>query len=369
MNPKTIQVLVVDDSAVVRGLLNRSLEGEADYEVAGSVRHGEDALLWLQRHHADVMLLDVEMPVMDGLTTLKCVQQLYPELPVIMVSAVTESGAESTLQALAMGAVACVAKPHAQNTAACVAQLATELVPLIRELVGSGPQRPQKSSSRSGSVSNRTTQPVSVVRPQTRDHNEPFHPEVIVIGSSTGGPRALSDVLVSIPSSVDLPILIVQHMPPMFTPMLAKHLSTDSGRPGQEARNGEALQEGTIYVAPGDWHVELSRHEGRLFTQLHQGPAEHFCRPSVNPLFRSAAACCRSSVLAIMLTGMGSDGLEGTEDIRAAGGYVIAQDEASSVVWGMPGAIVNAGLADQILPLDRIGPCVSEMLRQLEVVS
>lgn len=349
-----VRILVVDDSAVVRGLLNRALSDEHDLSVVGSVRHGEDALSWLKRHEADIMLLDVEMPVMDGLTTLKHVQTLHPELNVVMVSSQTNSGADSTLQALAQGAVACVAKPVAQNTAACVAQLATDLKPLLRELAGSRPRRSGSvTTQRAAADANNEYQP---------SHHSAVPPEVLVVGASTGGPQALSTFLTSLPRTIDIPIVIVQHMPPMFTATLAVHLSKDCGRPGQEAEQGQLLQPDHLYIAPGEWHVELSRNGGELYSHLHQGPPEHFCRPSVNPLFRSAAECCGAATLAVMLTGMGSDGLEGTRDIKGFGGRVIAQDEPSSVVWGMPGAIARENLADQVLPLSRIGDAVAEIV-------
>ena len=361
MNNSAVRILIVDDSAVVRGLISRALANEPDLTVAGSVRHGEDALSWLQKHDADVMLLDVEMPVMDGLTTLKCVQTMHPELDVVMVSSQTVSGAESTLHALAQGALACIAKPVAQNTAACVAQLSMDLVPLLRELskpgrADSGPHVTSGAGSAKGQLAGRTERPRNTI------------PEVLVVGASTGGPQALTAFLTALPDSFDLPTVIVQHMPPMFTATLAAHLSKDCGRPGQEASQGQRLDPGSIYVAPGDWHVELSRSGSDLYSHLHQGRPEHFCRPSVNPLFRSAAEHCGSATLAVMLTGMGSDGLEGTQEIRRAGGYVIAQDEASSVVWGMPGAIVREELANEVLPVNAIGRAVGDVVQAGERV-
>ena len=188
-------------------------------------------------------------------------------------------------------------------------------------------------------------------------------PDVLVIGASTGGPRALEQVLVDIPTTFGIPILIVQHMPAMFTPMLARHLMQDTGHPCQEGADGAEVKKGHVYVAPGDLHMELRQSRGRLTLKLTQEAAEHFCRPSVNPLFRSAARVCGENVLALMLTGMGSDGLEGTGDIVRAGGYVIAQDEESSTVWGMPGAIARAGLTHQVLPLSAIGTTIAELCR------
>jgi two-component system chemotaxis response regulator CheB len=217
------------------------------------------------------------------------------------------------------------------------------------------PPVPKVSRSSPGTTVRR---PPQCALPRPKPAARSFSPEIIVIGSSTGGPRALQEVIQRIPTHVDAPILIAQHMPPMFTPILAEHLMNDCGRPAQEGGHNTPVLPGCIYVAPGDFHMELYRRDGQLFTQLNQNEPEHFCRPSVNPLFRSAAELFPGGVLAIMLTGMGEDGIEGTRDVRAANGYVIAQDEASSVVWGMPGAVARADLAQQILPVDLIGPAV-----------
>ncbi len=346
MTNSPVRVLVCDDSAVARGLLARALETDAQIEVVGSVMHGGAALTWLEKHDADVMVCDIQMPVMDGLETLERLNVDYPDLPVIIVSSFTDDGAEASVAALKLGAAACVVKPSTGNAARNVEQLSAELRPLVLEVTRS---------------SQRMT-PVSAPRcslPRRRPLNvHEFSPELIVIGSSTGGPRALQDVIQRIPSDVDAPILIAQHMPPMFTPILAEHLQQDCSRPAQEARHNEPVLPGHIYVAPGDYHLELHRHDRQLMSRLTKNEPEHFCRPSVNPLFRSAARLFPGGVLAIMLTGMGEDGIEGTREVRDADGYVIAQDEASSVVWGMPGAVVRADLAQQILPVDQIGSTV-----------
>ena len=338
-----IKVMVVDDSAVVRGLLVRTLSGDAEICIVGTAMHGEAALRQLRKQPADVVVLDVEMPVMDGLTALPLILREFPDTRVIMASSLTQEGAEPTVRALALGAAGCIAKPVADNVSTAVDILAAELLPLVKALA-----RPAAQV--------KTAQPVSasVAPPRARK----ILPDAIVIGSSTGGPNALSQVLSQLSRDVTCPILIAQHMPPAFTPILAKHLEKDSGRPAQEGIDGGRIERGCIYVAPGNFHMTIDRADGCLVTRLNQEPPEHYCRPSVNPLFRSAAAWYGNRMLAVMLTGMGDDGIEGTREIAWRGGTVIAQDEASSVVWGMPGAVVRAGLAHEILPLGEIAAAI-----------
>ena len=333
--------MVVDDSAVVRGLLVRALSNDPEIAVAATAMHGEAALRQLRTHLIDVVVLDVEMPVMDGLTALSNIQRDFPSTRVIMASSLTKEGAEPTVRALALGAAACIAKPVAASLSEGIEKLAAELVPLVKAL--------------GRATSADTTGPYCPL-PRTTTFRQPRKvlPEVIVIGSSTGGPNALSKVMTSLSDEVACPILIVQHMPPTFTPMLARHLASDSGRPCQEAVDGGPIERRRIYVAPGDFHMEITKSGNRMVTMLSQGPPQHYCRPSVNPLFLSAAMWYGNRVLAVMLTGMGDDGIEGTREIVDRGGTVIAQDEATSVVWGMPGAVVRDGLADEVLPLDDI---------------
>lgn len=353
MSPERIRVLIVDDSAVIRGLLSRALETDSEIVVAGTAMHGDLALTFLRRNHIDVVLLDVEMPVMDGLTTLRHIQREFPHVRVVMASSLTQKGAQTTVEALAAGAAGCIAKPQARSAAESVDELVRELVPLVKAL-GCQPNFARPSAPV------RNVAPVAPKPPS-------IPPQVLVIGSSTGGPNALHEVLSMLPADFPLPILIVQHMPPMFTPMLAKHLAKDSGRPCAEAVHGAPIERGRTYVAPGDYHVTIEKRD-RMVMLLNHAPAEHYCRPSVNPLFRTAAEWYGKSVLAVMLTGMGDDGIEGTRLVKERGGYVIAQDEATSVVWGMPGAVVKEHLADEVLPLPAIARaiqrlCVPEVCR------
>ncbi|MEZ6045173.1 MAG: chemotaxis-specific protein-glutamate methyltransferase CheB [Planctomycetaceae bacterium] len=310
--------------------------------------HGQAAISFLGRNEVDVVLLDVEMPVMDGLSTLQEIQKLYPDVHVIMVSSYTMAGAEDTVTALSMGAAGCVAKPISNSPSDSVNQLSKELLPMVKTL---GRSRQKK-----------TTAP-SISRGDSIIHNVPgpmVTPHVVVIGTSTGGPQALRTVLTGLPKDFPLPILIVQHMPPMFTPMLAKHIAQDTGRPAKEAEHNEPIQRGVTYVAPGDFHMEVNKLGDRMVLQLNQKPPEHYCRPSVNPLFRTAAEWYRNKLLGVMLTGMGEDGIEGTQKLVENGGYMIAQNEATCVVYGMPRAVVNAGLAKQILPLDSVADAIAK---------
>ena len=348
MKLSPVRVLIVDDSAVVRGLLSKALETDPDIEVAGTAMHGDLALTWLRKNTVDVVILDVEMPVMDGLTALQKIQEDHPTVKVVMASSLTHKGAETTMKALALGAAGCIGKPQANSTAESMEQLARELVPLVKALR----KPPRLAETDESSISRITKTPP-----------KPFNgaPLAIVIGSSTGGPRALSQVLTALPEDFSVPIFIVQHMPPMFTPMLAKHIQRDTGRPCTEAVNGAHIQRGHTYIAPGDFHLTIDKQDGYMVTVLNQADPEHFCRPSVNPLFQSASDWYGKSLLGVMLTGMGDDGIEGTRELVAKGGYMLSQDEASSVVWGMPAAVCRENLAKEILPITKIGLRISQI--------
>ncbi|QDT45784.1 Chemotaxis response regulator protein-glutamate methylesterase [Gimesia alba] len=358
MTPNPIRVLIVDDSAVIRGLISKSLEQEPEIIVAGTAMNGERALSWMASNPVDVVILDVEMPVMDGLTALQKIQKDFPAIPVIMASGLTSKGAETTVKALSLGAVGCVAKPQTASAAESIRVLSRELVMMIKAVSA-------KNSSPSTQTHPATPNPTShqTQAPQPNSSaNRLFtknikffkQPEVLVIGTSTGGPKALAELLPQIPVDFPIPILIVQHMPPGFTEILAQHIQKDSGRTCVEAIHNDPLESHKTYVAPGGSHLLIGEKNGQKVTLINQDPPEHFCRPSVNPLFRSAAEHFGNSTLAVMLTGMGEDGIEGSHDIARAGGTIIAQDEASSVVWGMPAAVACAGIADKVLPLSEI---------------
>ncbi len=358
MTPNPIRVLIVDDSAVIRGLISKSLESESEIVVAGTAMNGERALRWMDSHPVDVVILDVEMPVMDGLTALQKIQEEFPKVPVIMASGLTSKGAETTVKALSLGAVGCIAKPQTGSAAESIRVLASELVTMIKAVSS---KKTTNNSISANKIQTHSTPPIPQPHPSTSgkslfSKNFKFYkqPEVLVIGTSTGGPRALAELLPQIPVDFPIPILIVQHMPSGFTEILASHIQKDSGRTTVVATHNQPLESHMTYVAPGGSHLLIGENNGQKVTLISEAPPEHFCRPSVNPLFRSAAAHYGNSTLAVMLTGMGEDGIEGSHEIARAGGTIIAQDEATSVVWGMPAAVVHAGLADKVLPLSQI---------------
>lgn len=353
-----IRVLIVDDSAVVRGLISKAVEEESDIVVAGTAMNGERALSWMNSNPVDVVILDVEMPVMDGLTALQRIQTEFPGLPVIMASGLTSQGAETTVKALSLGAVGCVAKPQTSSAAESIRVLSRELVMMIKAVGGKRNAIPA-STRPASALPQKTSMPdTGYINNSGKIFNKNIkfykQPEVLVIGTSTGGPKALAELLPEIPVDFPIPILIVQHMPPGFTEILASHIQKDTGRTTVEAKNNEPLEAHKTYVAPGGSHLLIGENNGQKVTLINQAPPEHFCRPSVNPLFRSAAEHFGGATLAVMLTGMGEDGIEGSHDIYRVGGTIIAQDEASSVVWGMPAAVALAGLADKVLPLSKI---------------
>ena len=354
MSSQPIRVLIVDDSAVIRGLISKSLEQEPEIIVAGTAMNGERALSWMRANPVDVVILDVEMPVMDGLTALQRIQCDFPDVPVIMASGLTSQGAKTTVKALSLGAVGCVAKPQTASAAESIRVLSRELVMMIKAVAG---KRSSTTQAVTPSASLRMEAPAaSPASTPLFKRNIKFYkqPEVLVIGTSTGGPKALAELMPQIPVDFPMPILIVQHMPPGFTEILASHIQKDSGRITVEAKHDQPLESNKTYVAPGGSHMLIGEKNGQKVTLINQAPPEHFCRPSVNPLFRTAAEHYGSATLAVMLTGMGEDGIEGSHEVARVGGTIIAQDEASRVVWGMPAAVVMAGLADKVLPLSEI---------------
>ena len=346
-----IRVMVVDDSALVRGLWARLIDQEEDMQVVASAWHGRAALDILRRKDVDIVLLDIEMPEMDGLTALPQILELQPQARVIMVSTLTRNGAEVTIRALSLGAVDYVAKPQAAGGGSDMEHVGIELVRKIRAL-----RRRRTSSAALGRPPE--SAPEKPQWAKTRVATDT--PRALAVTSSTGGPNALMSVLACLPSDFPLPIVIVQHMPPLFTEMLAQRLDRAIDRPCAEATNGTEVLPGHTYVAPGDKHLVLMESSGQVVMQLTDRPAENYCRPSADPLFRSMASIYRGSLLGLVLTGMGHDGLEGARAIVDAGGSVIVQDEESSVVWGMPGAVARAGLASEVLPLDRIADILDE---------
>jgi two-component system chemotaxis response regulator CheB len=398
-----ISVLVVDDSALIRRVVTDALREDTDIRIVGTAANGELALGCIEKLKPDLVTLDIEMPVLDGLHTLPLLRRRWPRLPVIMFSTLTEAGAVATLTALNLGASDYVAKPsNTGNFAASRRSVQEQLLPRIHALVrypGAGPAQVPAPGGRAAALP-RAGAPGAPSGPAAL-RSGPFAPgphppggmrqggragaappvppragavpapaavavnagragagrvDIVAVGCSTGGPEALAKVAAALPANFPVPIVVVQHMPAVFTKMFAQRLDRSVPPNVVEATNGVPLAAGTIYIAPGDHHLEVARTGPTIHTRLHDDPPENFCRPAVDVLFRSVAAVYGGGALAVVLTGMGQDGKRGAEKLRAAGVEVIAQDEPTSVVWGMPGAVAAAGLATVVLPLERIAP-------------
>jgi two-component system chemotaxis response regulator CheB len=352
-----IRVLVVDDSVVIRRLVTHALEEDPLIEVVGAASNGVIALQRIPQFNPDVITLDIEMPEMDGLEMLRCVRRDYPRMRVIMFSTLTERGAEVTLEALSRGADDYVAKAsNAGSLDRSMARLREDLIPKIRQFfILPAPKDPLPRTVPPQTPAVQTTVEAA---PATAGLKQ--RPEVVVIGVSTGGPTALGSVLPLLPPGFPLPVLVVQHMPPLFTRLLAERLNASCQMPVEEARQDAEVEAGRILIAPGDFHLRVTRQSRVVRVSLDQSPHQNSCRPAVDALFASTGEVYRGAAIAAVLTGMGQDGLRGAGILRAQGATVLAQDEATSVVWGMPGAVVNARLADLVLPLDLIVP---EILR------
>jgi len=355
--------MLVDDSAVIRGLIARMIDPESDMTVVASVQDGQRAVDRLTRDPAsiDVIILDIEMPVMDGITALPKLISVKKDVKIVMASTLTLENAEISMKAMSLGAVDYVPKPTSTRQIGGASDFKRELLDKVRAVtgrVGTPTGAASFAPAQAPSKKSLYQQPI-VLKPKPAVQKKP---EVVAIGSSTGGPQALLEVVKKIQPDMRQPILITQHMPATFTTILAQHLQTASGRQSAEGRDGDPVSPGHIYVAPGDYHMTVeSKGVGKVI-RLNQEPPENFCRPSVDPMFRSIAAAYGNRVLGIVLTGMGSDGAKGAGDLVASGGTVIAQDEATSVVWGMPGATATAGHCSAVLPLDRIPAYVNDFV-------
>jgi len=351
-------ILIVDDSVVIRSLLRSVVSTDSRLEIIGSAADGESALRAIESLHPALVLLDVEMPVMDGLVTLKELRRRGHKMPVIMCSSLTRRGAAVTIEALASGASDYVAKPAGQSgREAAIKALAQDLIPRIHALTG--PAEPVFPGSGASPATARVPVLLPMASPRPKPQPISSEPVVLAIGVSTGGPAALDVLLPALPANFPLPVLIVQHMPEVFTRLFAERMNGRCRLRVREAEEGDQVRAGTISIARGNWHMEVLAGSPPTL-HLTQGPLENHCRPAVDVLFRSAAAVYGAGVLAVVLTGMGSDGMIGCRILRGLGSAVLAQDQATSTVWGMPGAVANAGLAHKVLPLQDVAP---EILR------
>jgi len=406
------RVMVVDDSAIIRGFLSRYLSEDPDIDVVTTANNGAVALRQLGLHDIEVVVLDIEMPEMDGLTALPKMIDMKPDLQVVMASTLTRKNAEISLRSLQMGAVDYVPKPETARSVNANIDFRRELVDKVKawagrrrkkrgeilpatgeDIPGLTPVRPglRAGQASAGFVTARrpVARPVTVAsarpaaaRPQAAEKaDQPLpigamtgrevklrtgsfkRPKILAVGSSTGGPQALMKFFKAFGKAPNVPILITQHMPATFTAILAEHLGQATGWPSQEARDGMVPEAGKIYVAPGGRHMELAKGDTGVHLHLTDEPPENFCRPAVDPLFRSLAGVYGEHALAVVLTGMGHDGLKGARELTRAGGTVLAQDEASSVVWGMPGAVATAGLCTEVLPVEALGQATAKRIQ------
>lgn len=363
-----IKVMVVDDSAVVRGLVTRWIEEDPGLEVVARHGNGKLAVDDIAKSKPDVVILDIEMPVMDGLTALPLLLKNWPAAKVIMASTLTRRNAEISLKALSLGATEYLAKPESNRGVTTSTEFRRDLINKVKAMCGvrvraggaAVPARPTAAAAPAHRATGLTPkgQPIRL----RRFANVP--PRILAVGSSTGGPEALQKFVKAVSPSLNrVPLVITQHMPPTFTAILAEHLGQASGRPSKEGQDGEMIKPGCIYVAPGGRHMILEPRAGGTAIKLTDGPQVNFCKPAVDPLFESVSSIYGGAALAVVLTGMGQDGAAGALKIADAGGSIIAQDEATSVVWGMPGATAEIGACAAVLPIQDIGTKVSSILR------
>lgn len=347
-----LRVLVVDDAVVMRRLLSLVLEEDPDF-VVSTAANGRIALSKLVQTKPDAVVLDIEMPELDGLGTLRELRKTHPDLPVIMFSTLTERGAAATFDAMALGASDYVTKPaNVGSVNESMDRVRSELVPRIKALCE------RRNPSIAAAVQDRAARPRPSSGPDQVPPAAQTRCDLVAIGSSTGGPNALHQVLTGLPASLPVPVVIAQHMPPVFTRLLAERLDNNCAVTVREAFEGAVLRPGEVWIAPGDHHLVVRRDGDQVVLGLNQDPPENSVRPAVDVLFRSVCSVYGRRAMAVVLTGMGADGQRGCEHLRQAGATILAQDEATSVVWGMPGAVVGAGLADQIVPLGDVAPAI-----------
>ena len=361
--PNEINVMLVDDSAVIRGALTRMLESSEHIKIVKSVADGSMGVAAAKIAQPDIVILDIEMPVMDGLTALPKIIEAAPKTKVIMFSSLTEKGATVTMKAMQLGAVECLVKPSSSQEVGAGSEFHQQLVKLIESLA---PKKPIEMSAPANQQKPGTLtppSPESLISGEFSLYNDGMSykgkPRVVAIGSSTGGPQALFNVLKSC-VGFDIPIVITQHMPATFTKILAEHIEQQTGIKAQEGQTGMRLEAGQAYVAPGGFHMLFEHKDEQLTIKLDEGPAINFCKPAVDPMFDSIVGIHGEKVLGVILTGMGHDGRDSCKRLVEKRGRVIAQDEKTSVVWGMPGATAQANICSAVLPIDEIGPWIKK---------
>ena len=381
IDENTTRVMVVDDSSVVRGIVIRTLESSPRIKVVASVPDGLQAIKTLSKIECDVIVLDIEMPELDGISALPRLLAVNPDVKIIMSSTLTRRGADISLKAMALGAADYVAKPtsglgmadafRAELLGKVQAYGARARLARRGRLPASGSAlrpaghaaHPVSSTSEQAAVPVTRIGGVALSGPLTLRKVPIEKPAIIAIGSSTGGPQALSEVLKNLDPRITQPIVITQHMPPTFTAILAEHMNRYAGRPAAEAQDGEVVQGGRIYVAPGGVHMLFEQVGSQTIVRLNDGPMENSCKPAVDPMLRSLSAIYKRKLLTVILTGMGYDGLKGAKAAIEDGAALIAQDQATSIVWGMPGAVAQAGICNAVLPLDQIGKAIGRVAR------
>lgn len=369
-----INVMLVDDSALVRGFIGRTLESDPDIKIISSVGDGEQGVNAVAKYHPDIVILDIEMPVMDGITALPKILAASPGVRVIMCSTLSVRNAEITLKAFQLGATECIAKPSNSSEIYGAGDFKGEIIRVVKAL-GKRKDTPQPAARTAPAPGTLASPPSAgmfaggqnaALKSKTsfelrkNPPGEIFRPNLLAIGSSTGGPQALFKVIASF-QNFNVPIIITQHMPATFTKILAQHITQHTNVPAFEGENGMPVEPGKAYVAPGGFHMTFVKKDNQIQIVLNEGPQENFCKPSVDPMIRSAMSIWGPKFLTVILTGMGSDGLPSCKQLVEAGGRVIAQDQETSVVWGMPGAVATNGLCTSVLPLADIGPHVRQI--------
>ena len=353
--------MLVDDSVVIRSALARLIAKDPVIKIVASVSNGEMGISSAKKHQPHVVILDIEMPVMDGLSALPKILEAAPGTKVIMFSSLTASGADVTMKALSLGAVECIVKPSTRQSVGEGSDFQRELLEKIKSLVPDDKRRVLDQPAPAPQASTGAAPLAPSAKDSFTLHRNPLaykgKPSIVAIGSSTGGPQALFNVIKHF-QGFDVPIIITQHMPATFTTLLASHITQQTGVPCVEGANGMVIEKGKAYVAPGGFHMLLINEGMKTTIKLDEGPPENFCKPSVDPMFRSAQKIYGQKMLGVILTGMGNDGLPSGKALVEAGGRLIAQDQATSVVWGMPGAVAKAGLCTEVLPIQDIGPWV-----------